>query len=439
MSCVWDNGSGHYVIASKGAPEAIMNLCNLDYESKEKVVLQSKEAASRSFRVLGVAKAVQAKGPVPEQQTDFKFQWVGLIALEDPLRPEVPGAVALCKKAGIRVIMITGDYPETANKIAEQAGLDSMSGILSGSKILSMSDDELRTQLRMVNIFARILPEQKLRIVKALQSDNHVVAMTGDGVNDAPSLKRANVGIAMGGRGTDVARESSDIVLTDDNFASIVSGIQRGRTIFSNIRKAMSFIVAVHVPIAGLSILPLIFGWPLILLPVHIAFMELIIDPACTLLFEAQDTENAIMNKPPRSLHDRLFSPTDLLRSSLQGLFILLMTALVFALAFTLEKSSEWARAVTFSLLVLSNIGLIFADLTAGSFAQLKNAFKKFSIRLTLPISVLTLLVINQLPIVQNLFAFQSLHFSEFLAVIFLSLVIFMFIFIWNSKSLKQA
>ncbi len=439
MSCVWDKGENSYTVAAKGAPEAIMNLCRFDQTAKEKIIAMVARSAEKGLRILGVARATIPKNQIPENQTDIHFHWVGLISLEDPLRFEVPDAVRLCKQAGIRVIMITGDYPGTARKIAECAGFDIREGVLTGEDLELITDEELARRLERVNVFARVLPDQKLRIVKALQSNNNVVAMTGDGVNDAPSLKWANVGIAMGNRGTDVAREAADIVLTDDNFASIVSGIQRGRAIFLNIRKAMSFIVAVHIPIAGLSILPVLLDWPLILFPVHIVFLELIIDPACTLLFEDQEVDPAVMKRSPRPLTAKLFSSKDLIRSSLQGVLVLVFTILIFWISRSyFNQSDEWARAATFSLLVLSNIGLIFADLTAGSIRQLRN-IKGRTIKVVLPSLAIGLLIISQLSQVQNLFGFHGLQPLEFIFVIFLSMLIFFCIFIWNSKTLNES
>ena len=237
--------------------------------------------AAEGLRVVGVAKATHEGMHWPESQRDFPFVFLGLVGLADPLRSSVPAAVRECRSAGIRVVMITGDYPATARAIAQRAGLDA-SEALTGDAIEHLDDSELARRTRTVGIFARIMPEQKLRIVQALKADGEIVAMTGDGVNDAPSLKAAHIGVAMGGRGTDVAREASSIVLLDDDFGSIVTAIRLGRRIYDNVRKAMGFIFAVHVPIAGLALLPLVFGLPIIFGPIHIAFLEMVIDPVCS-------------------------------------------------------------------------------------------------------------------------------------------------------------
>ena len=228
--------------------------------------------------------------------------------------------------------MITGDYPATAAAIAQQAGL-ATTDVVSGADLARMSDADLAARARTATVFARIMPEQKLRIVEAFKADGEIVAMTGDGVNDAPSLKAAHIGIAMGGRGTDVAREASSIVLLDDDFNSIVKTIRLGRRIYDNLRKAMGYILAVHVPIAGMSLLPLIFGGPLVFTPIHIAFLEMVIDPVCSVVFEAESEESDVMNRPPRAPNAPLFSTALVGWSLLQGLFAFLLVAAVYVFA----------------------------------------------------------------------------------------------------------
>ena len=262
-------------------------------------------------------------GFLPEIQHDFDFEFLGLLGLADPVRPGVSEAIAECRKAGIRVIMITGDYPGTAQSIAREIGLQNASEVISGPELDAMSDEVLADRVKTVNLFARMVPEQKLRLVQALKANGEVVAMTGDGVNDAPALKAAHIGVAMGSRGTDVAREAGSIVLLDDAFESIVKGVRTGRRIFNNLKKAMLYIFVVHVPIAGLSLVPVLLGWPLMLLPVHIVFLELIIDPACTVVFEAEREESGVMGRPPRRLSDSLFGARSLVVGLIQGGIVL--------------------------------------------------------------------------------------------------------------------
>ncbi len=366
MSQVWSAGGRGWHVAAKGAPEAIAGLCGLDAAARAKVMAQVNAMAGAGLRVLGVAEAAFDGACLPERQHDFAFCFRGLVGLADPLRASVPGAVALCRSAGIRVIMITGDYPATAQTIAAQAGLKG-GRVIEGGALQAMSDADLAIAVQDVTIFARIMPEQKLRIVNALKSLGAVVAMTGDGVNDAPSLKAADIGVAMGGRGTDVAREAASIVLLDDDFGSIVTTVRLGRRIYDNLRKAMSFILAVHVPIAGLALMPLLFGMPILFGPMHIAFLEMVIDPVCSLVFEAETEEDGVMDRPPRPPAEPLFSVPTILWSLVQGVLVLLVTATVFARAPGYGLLVDQVRALTFATLVLCIVVLIFVDRSGAS------------------------------------------------------------------------
>jgi len=323
---------------------------------------QTNLMADQGLRVLGVAKTEFTPVDLPSEQHDFDFKFVGLLGLADPIREEVPGAVKECYDAGIRVIMITGDYPGTARNIARQIGLKPLEEIITGVELDAMSDDELRTRIKTTCIFARAVPEQKLRIVGALKANGEVVAMTGDGVNDAPALKAAHIGIAMGGRGTDVARESAALVLVDDNFASIVAAVRMGRRIFDNLKKAMAFIFSVHIPIAGMALIPVFLNWPLAFLPVHVLFLELIIDPACTVVFEMEKDEPDIMQRPPRKLDAPLFGRSMLFSGLIQGIGILAVVAGVYAFGLLRGFGEGEARMFAFVSLVIGNIGLIFAN-----------------------------------------------------------------------------
>ena len=320
MSHVWKSPTGQdYVLAAKGAPEAIADLCHLNTERTQQIGDQVAIMAQEGLRVLGVARGVYRQQPLPGEQHDFTFEFLGLVGLADPVRPTVPAAVEECYTAGMRVVMITGDHRKTAQSIARQVGLKPLDEIISGPELDQMDDAELQERVKRVNVFARMVPEQKLRLVNALKANGEIVAMTGDGVNDAPALKAAHIGIAMGGRGTDVAREASSLVLLDDDFSSIVQAVRMGRRIFDHLQKAMTFIVAVHVPIAGMSLLPVVFGWPLVLLPVHVLFLQLVIDPACTLVFEAEPEEDDVMRRPPRNPREPLFGSGTLGVGLLEG------------------------------------------------------------------------------------------------------------------------
>ena len=364
MSRVFSSkGSNGRVIASKGAPEAIFDLCHLDEELRTQFSHAVEEMADHGLRVLGVAKARIETDLLPDIQHDFSFECIGLIGLTDPIRHNVKDAVNECYNAGIRVIMITGDYPVTARNIAVEIGLHSPERCISGHDLLEMSDEELCERIRNTNIFARVVPEQKLTIVNALKKTGEIVAMTGDGINDAPALKSAHIGIAMGEKGTDVAREAASLVLMDDDFSSIVKAIRMGRRIFDNLQKAFGYTIAVHVPIAGLSLIPIILGdYPLILWPVHIVFLELIIDPACSIIFEAEREETDIMNRQPRNLDEPFFGVNKILISCLQGGGILIMTLLVYGTGLHVGYGEKVVRAMTFLTLMVANIAIILAN-----------------------------------------------------------------------------
>ena len=367
MSRVWRSPDGmDLIIAAKGAPEAMADLCHTprDAARMQSLEEQINAMANQGLRVIGVARAQFRADELPDEQHDFDFEFLGLLGLEDPVRPGVPEAVQECYTAGIRVLMITGDYPLTAQNIARQIGLKPIDQIITGPELDQMTDDELKERIKTTCIFARAVPEQKLRIVQALKANGEVVAMTGDGVNDAPALKAAHIGIAMGGRGTDVARESAALVLMDDNFASIVQAVRMGRRIFDNLKKAMTFIFSVHIPIAGMSLIPVLLGdkWPLALLPVHIVFLELIIDPACSVVFEMESDEADIMRRPPRRLQDPLFGRQMILTGLVQGVGVLAVVLAVYAFVLSRGLGEFEARMMSFATLVIANLGLIMTN-----------------------------------------------------------------------------
>jgi Ca2+-transporting ATPase len=410
MSQVWRRPeTPELFIAAKGAPEAIARLCRLADADQDALRAAVDEMAENGLRVLGVATAAYQDAPLPKSQEAFAFRFLGLIGLADPLRPSVPDAVRECRSAGIRIIMITGDYSATARAIARQAGLEA-STATTGEQIMTMDNTALAQHVRTVDVFARITPDQKLRIVQALKSNGEVVAMTGDGVNDAPSLRAAHIGIAMGGRGTDVAREASSIVLLDDEFGSIVSAVRLGRRIYDNLRKAMAFIFAVHVPIAGLALLPLAFGLPLIFSPVHIAFLELVIDPVCSLVFEAEREERDVMNRPPRRSGSLLFTWTMVGWSVLQGALAFAMVTIVFLLALRNGMPPDETRALTFFSLVVCIVGLVLANRSFS--ASFSSAFFRPNRALALILLAVTTILATTLvwSPASTLFQFGPLH-----------------------------
>lgn len=414
MSRVWQSPDlADYVIAAKGAPEAIFDLCHLSAATVRQLSEQVNQVAAQGLRVLAVAKASFRHTDLPQIQHDFDFNLVGLIALADPLRPTVPTAIRECLAAGIRVLMMTGDYPATALNIAKQAGLDTTGGVLTGTEIAALDDAQLRQLLSKTQVFCRVQPEQKLRLVTALKQAGEIVAMTGDGVNDAPALKAAHIGIAMGGRGTDVARESAALVLLDDDFGAIVSAVKSGRRIVDNIRKAVVFVVAAHIPIAGMSMLPVMLGWPLMLLPVHIVFFELMIDPTCSIVFEAEPAETNAMQRPPRHSDEKIFHTQLLLRGLQQGFALLAVLLAVYLTAQWAALPEPQVRALTFTAMIVGDIWLIF--LNRSSSLPLSRAF-------TLPNPALWWVVLSALvmlglalflPLLNTLFRFETPELSH--------------------------
>ena len=372
-----------HLLATKGAPEAVADLCHLDEARRSAIRNQVEAMAARGLRVLGVARGRWRSGSTapnleprwPKSQHDFDFEFLGLVALADPPRAEVPAALAECRRAGVRVLMMTGDHPATARAIAQQVGLSERPEVITGAEIAELDDSALRERLRHVDLCARLQPSHKLRLVQLLRASGEVVAMTGDGVNDAPALKAADIGIAMGERGTDVAREAADLVLLDDSFASIVAAIRQGRRIDANIRKATRFVFAVHIPIIALALVPALLKWPVLLLPVHIVLLELLIDPACSIVFEADPEDSGLMERPPRPVSDSPFGAALLGYSVLQGVGI--ATVLLAGQAWLVQQgwSVAQGRGVVFGALVLSVMLLILAnrDLTRPAIMSLRH------------------------------------------------------------------
>ncbi|HEX3062827.1 MAG TPA: cation-translocating P-type ATPase, partial [Usitatibacter sp.] len=355
----WRGTEGATVLAMKGAPESVVPLCGLAESERAAASAAQSDAASRGLRLLAVAHARDAGDG--EDLAAIRWELLGFVALADPVRATVPAAVALFRRAGIRVVMITGDHPETARAIATQAGIDA-STVITGAELAAMDPATPHARLAHTQVFARVRPEDKLRLVRALRQAGEIVAMTGDGVNDAPALKAAHIGVAMGTRGSDVARESASLVLLEDDFSALVGTVRLGRRIYDNIRNAMRFLVAVHVPLAGMAFFPLAVGWPLFLFPVHVVFLEFVIDPACSLVFEAERSDAGIMERAPRPVGERIFSRESVALALLLGLGVLAAVAAVLGVALAAGRGDETARTMAFVTLVCGDIALIFAN-----------------------------------------------------------------------------
>jgi Ca2+-transporting ATPase len=363
---LWRRADGGWAAGAKGAPEAVFRLCRLPPERTAALTAAVERMAGEGLRVLGVASAVGEGAPV-DDPAEAAFAFEGLAGFLDPVRADVPAALAEAGRAGVAVVMITGDYPATALAVARQAGLDLAGGVLTGAEAAAMPFPLLRRRVKETRVFARVRPEQKLLLVEAFKANGEVVAMTGDGVNDAPALEAAHIGLAMGRRGTDVAREAADLVLLDDSFPAIVGGIRLGRRIFANLRKALIFIAAIHIPIAGLAIAPIVMGLPPMLFPVHVVLLELVIDPVCSLVFEAEPSDEGAMERPPRPAAESLFGARQLLVAAVQG--ALLLAAVLAVYAWSLGAASEaQARGAAFVALIAGNLLLAFSDFaTSGA------------------------------------------------------------------------
>ncbi len=346
--------------AAKGAPEAIFKLARVSDEERARLQTKIDDLAHRGLRVLGVATTAPLPQAPPLETASFDF--VGLLAFEDPLRDDVPAAVAAARRAGVAVAMITGDYPATALAIARQAGIDSDAGVITGAEIAATPNRMLPEKIRSVRVFARVTPTSKLALVEAFKADGHIVAMTGDGVNDGPALAAAHIGIAMGQRGSDVAREAAHIVLLDDSFTSIVAGVALGRRIFANLRRALTYVTAIHIPIAGVALAPILMGLPPLLLPAHVVLMELIIDPTCALVFESQPNEADAMLKPPHRRDEPLFGPRELWLGFVQGFVVFLAVMSVYVIDNGLGAPERQARGLAFATLVVGNLVLALSD-----------------------------------------------------------------------------
>ncbi|OAI22338.1 ATPase [Methylosinus sp. R-45379] len=390
---------------AKGAPEAIAGLCRLDADALRLLTAEVATMAAHGLRVLAVA---THQGPLPREDAPGSgvFALDGLVGFLDPLREDVPEAVALAARAGIHVVMITGDYPATALAIARQAGIEAQAGAISGAEIAALNDAALDEAVETTRVFARIRPEQKLALVEAFKRNGHIVAMTGDGVNDGPALRAAHVGVAMGQRGTDVAREAASIVLLDDRFASIVAGVRSGRRIFANLRKALIFVTAIHVPIAGLALTPILFLLPPVFYPVHVVALELIIDPICALVFEGEPAERHMMEEPPRSPAEPLFGLRQIGAGFLDGAVLLAALLCVYFVSMRAGESEGETRALVFVGLVIGNLSMAFASAAGPGSALFDKRRVAFWIIAT--ITTLALALIVYLPAVAELFRFAT-------------------------------
>lgn len=422
MGQVWDL-DGQRLLCVKGAYETVLPLCDLSKTQLAQLIERAKAFSSLGYRVLALAEQTKVTRLHAELE-DYRLDFVGLIALVDPPRVGVKNSVKLCQGAGVRIIMITGDNGETAEGVARQIGLRNCSEVITGTMLEKMSDQELKERVKTTNIFARVYPDHKMRIVKALQDNHEVVAMTGDGVNDAPALKKAEIGIAMGQRGTNVAKEAADLILMDDKFSTIVDAIANGRTIYSNIKKAISYILVVHIPIILISLFVPLAGLPLLLLPVHVVLLELIIDPTSSIVFQRLKAEANVMKRPPRPLGESLLNFPTIARCLLQGAVIFGVVFLSYLYLIRTGAAQNLASTFAFVTLIFSNVLVVYV-LQSDELA-LKNFFLDFKDKVIVIINVVivaVLLLLIYIPLFNRLIGAVPLGPLELLAAIGLAIL----------------
>lgn len=412
---------GAYLAAAKGAVERILAVCKLPSQKEQIVLHHAKSMAAKGHRVLGVAKAAHSTKTFPQQQDDFAWQFVGLLSLYDPPKPFVKPVLQKFYEAGIAVKLLTGDYTETALSIAEEIGLQKGEGVVTGDEVMNATEEELKDRISQSNVFTRMHPEAKLKVINALKAKSFVVAMTGDGVNDGPALKAANVGIALGKGGTEVARQSADVILTDDDLRKVAEAVRQGRRIFSNLKKAIRYIVSIHIPIILIASLPVLLGWkyPNIFTPIHVIFLELIMGPTCSVFFEREPAEEGLMQQPPRKAKAPLFEREEIFISIVQGLLIAGGVLLLYATFSAEGYSLPVVRTVVFTTLILSNVFLTFAD---RSFRHTLATTIRYKNNLVLPVLVVStgfLLLLHFVPFVQRLFGLMPITFFQFIVCLF--------------------
>ena len=415
MTHVYENGSSK-IVAAKGAAERILHICRLNDTEKKKITRHLQSLALQGYRVIGVASAVHTQSQFPAFQDDFNWNFEGLLALYDPPKKNIQNVLKQFYDAKIEVKLITGDYPETAINIAGQVGILNHHNYVTGETIMNMKEDELKQVVKGIDVFARMFPEAKLKVIDALKANGEIVAMTGDGVNDGPALKSASIGIAMGQRGTEIARQAADLILTDDNLERMVTAISEGRKIFNNLKKAVRYIISIHIPIILIASLPLIFGWafPNIFTPIHVIFLELIMGPTCSIFFEREPVEETIIQQTPRARNSGLFTGEELLISVVQGIIIASAGLLLYYYFMNHGASLEQTRTIVFTTLILSNVFLTFADRSFTKTMYYTSRFKNNLAPVILVISAFFLAVLHGVPAVRNLFQLTAITPGQF-------------------------
>ena len=425
MTHIFKNESGEIIIAAKGAPEAILRQSNLSIKELKNIEEQSLSYARLGFRVLGVGRGTGKETKWPVSQEEFAFEFLGLIAFQDPPKENITQTIKTFRKAGISVKMITGDYAETALAIAGQVELNHNKEVLTGQEVLHLTKEELKEKVSRVNIYARMFPEAKLKVIDALREIGEVVAMTGDGVNDGPALKAAHIGIAMGQRGSEVAKSAASLILTDDDLAHMTEAVALGRKIYDNLKKAIQYIVSIHIPIILIVALPLLMLWKFtdIFSPVHVIFLELIMGPTCSIIYENEPIEPGTMNRPPRKMGTTFLTWRQLSASIVQGIMI---TAGCLGIGYYyMKQGSDPAtiRTVIFITLLFSNIFLTLVN-RSFHYSVIKTIrYKNNLVPLIISITLLFITALLYLPFVRGLFRLNPISLNEIAMCILVGLV----------------
>ncbi len=415
MTHVYQYGNNK-VIAAKGAAERILKVCKLEDATSKKIIQHVQSFAAKGYRVIGVATAGHSDSELPASQDDFDWRFMGLLALYDPPKKNMKDVIERISQAKIEIKLLTGDYAETAINIADQVGILNHKPGISGTEVMNMEEEELRAVVKNISVFARMFPDAKLKVINALKANGEIVAMTGDGVNDAPALKASDIGIAMGKRGTETARQASDLILTDDDLEKMVTAISEGRKIFSNLIKAVRYIIAIHIPIILTASLPVALGWlyPNIFTPIHVIFLELIMGPTCSIFFENEPVEKNVMLSGPRERTAGLFKRDELLTGIVQGLAITTGVLILYYIFMHDRYSIEETRSIVFTTLILSNVFLTFASRSFTRTLYYTSRYKNRLAPVIIIVSASFLLLLHLVPAIRDLFQLASISFGEF-------------------------
>ena len=412
MTHIFENKTGHRIIAAKGAPEAIIAVSQLTAEENERIKKALYELTVMGYRVLGVAETEHAGNDFPAQQQNFKFTFKGLVAFYDPPKKNIEAVFKAFDEAGITVKIITGDNEATTRTIAEQVAFKNADKGIQGNIVNNMSEAELSETVKQVNIFTRMFPDAKLKIINALKKNNEVVAMTGDGVNDGPALKAAHIGVAMGKKGTEIAKQASSIILTDDNLAKMVDAVAMGRKIYSNLKKAIQYIISIHIPIILTVFIPLALGWiyPNIFTPVHVIFFELVMGPTCSIIYENEPIEGNMMLQKPRPFTDTFFNWTELTTSVMQGLIITAATLSVYQYAVAQGYNEGVTRTMVFLALITANIFLTLVNRSFYYSVITTSRYKNNLVPIIISITVVLTASLLFIQPLRNIFQFEKLN-----------------------------